>query len=209
MASPAHANLINFYSFYLASMFVLSLMRRWSVYYDTIAILIAVRGRWPKLVERMAAYRKEILNWDTARPVVLALALMIFQMIASRLIWPQARITAMDLIDPLWQLVPFVLALLPMLAVDVYFLISVGRFDRAETMKYLDQAERWSGTWKARAIRAITFGRIDPDRQVEEGVREGMAQLGKTVSWAMWWVSVQMGLRLFFGLTIWLLWARR
>jgi hypothetical protein len=209
MASPAQANLINLYSFYLATMFVLSLMRRWSVYYDTLAILIAVRGRWPKLVERMAAHRKAIVNWSTVRPVVLVFVLMAVQMIASRLLWPQARLTLLELIEPAWQLVPFLAALVPMLAVDVYFLIAVGRFDRAETVKYLDQAERWSGTWKARAVRTMTFGRIDPDRQVEEGVRQGMAQLGQTVSWAMWWVSVQMGLRLLFGLTVWLLWALR
>ncbi len=205
----ANANLINLYSFYLAAMFVLGLMRRWSVYADTLAILVAVRGRWPKLVERMAAHRKAVVNWATVRPVALVLVLMVVQMVASRLIWPKARLPLGELPEPLWHLIPFLLALVPMLVVDVYFLIAVGRFDRAETEKYFDQAERWSGSWKAKAVRAITFGRIDPDQQVDEGVQKGMEQLGQTVSWAMWWVSVQMGLRLLFGLTIWILWAIR
>lgn len=205
----ANANLINLYSFYLAAMFVLGLMRRWSVYLDTFAILIAVRGRWPKLVERMAAHRKAVVNWATIRPIVLVMILMIVQMVASRIVWPQARLPLGELPTPSWHLIPFALALVPMLAVDVYFLIAVGRFDRTETEKYFDQAERWSGTWKAKAVRAITFGRIDPDKQVDEGVQKGMEQLGQTVSWAMWWVSVQMGLRLLFGLTIWILWAIR
>lgn len=209
MASLAHANLINLFSFYLAAMFVLGLMRRWTVYWDTLAILVAVRGRWPKLVERMSANKRAVLNWSTFRPLALVLLLMAVQMVASRLIWPQAHLALGDLPHPRWHLVPFLVALIPMLGVDIYFLIAVGRFDRAETEKYLDQAEYWTGTWKARAVRILTVGRINPDKQVEVGVQEGMARLGHTVSWAMWWVSVQMGLRLFFGLTVWTLWAIR
>lgn len=209
MSSPAHANLINVYSFYLAAMFVLGLMRRWTVYVDTISLLLAVRGRWPKLVERMGSHKRAVLNWSTLRPVFLVLVLMAFQMIASRIIWPQAKLLIDELPEPPWQLIPFFLALIPMLAVDVYFLVAVGGFDRVETEKYLDKAERWSGSWKAHAVRVLTVGRIDPDKQVDEGVKKGLTDLGLTVSWAMWWVSVQMGLRLTFGLTIWILWALR
>lgn len=209
MSSLSNTNLIALYSFYLAAMFLLSLMRRWTVYLDTLLILIVVRGRWPKLIERMAEHKKEVLNRSTIRPVALALLLMTLQMIASRMIWPQAKYPISALFDPLWQLLPFTLALLPMLAVDTYFLIAVGRFNRAETMKYLDQAERWAGSWKAKAVRTITLGAIDPEKQVDEGVKRGLNELGLTVSWAMWWVSVQIALRLLFGLTIWLLWAIR
>lgn len=209
MSSPAHANLINVYSFYLAAMFVLGLMRRWTVYVDTVSLLFAVRGRWPKLVERMGNHKRAVLNWSTLRPVALVLVLMVAQMTASRAIWPQAKLLIDELPHPPWQLIPFVLALIPMLAVDAYFLVAVGGFDRAETEKYLDKAEKWSGSWKARAVRILTVGRIDPDKQVEEGVKRGLTELGQTVSWAMWWVSVQMGLRLTFGLTIWILWAVR
>jgi hypothetical protein len=140
---------------------------------------------------------------------VLVLVLMFVQMVASRIVWPQARLPLGELTLHVWHLIPFMITLIPMLAVDVYFLIAVGRFDRTETEKYFDQAERWSGTWKAKTVRAITFGKIDPDKQVEEGVQRGMKQLGRTVSWAMWWVSIQLGLRLLFGLTIWILWAIR
>lgn len=207
MASLAQVNLINLYSFYLAAMLVLGLMRRWSVYWDTIAILIAVRGRWPKLVERMMANKRAVLNRATLVPVALVFLLMLIQMAAARLVWPQAHLSVTALADPAWQLIPFAIALGPMLAVDIYFLVSVGRFDRAETEKYFDQAERWSGSWRARAVKMVTFGRIDPDRQVQEGVEQGLAQLGKTVSWAMWWACVQLLCRMAFGLTIWLLWA--
>lgn len=205
----ASANLIRVFDFYLAAMLLLGLMRRWAVYRDTLLILVAVRGRWPKLLERMAGNKGAVLNWPTLRPAVLVLALMVVQMVASRGIWPQARILISELPDPWWQLIPFALTLAPMLAVDVYFLLVVGRFDRDETEKYFDYAERWAGSRKARAIRVLTFGRIDPDQRVNDEVKRGLTELGRTLSWAMWWVSIQMGCRLLFGLTIWGLWAIR
>lgn len=205
----ASANLIRLFDFYLAAMLVLGLMRRWSVYRDTFFILVAVRGRWPKLLERMAGNKSAVLNWPTLRPAVLVLGLMVVQMAASRGIWPQARILVSELPQPWWQFIPFTLTLLPMLAVDLYFLLVVGRFDRDETEKYFDYAETWAGSRKARAIRVLTFGRIDPDQRVNDEVKRGLTELGRTLSWAMWWVSVQMGCRLLFGLTIWTLWALR
>lgn len=207
MQSLSAANLIRVFDFYLAAMLVLGLMRRWSVYYDTIALLIAVRGRWPKLLERMAGHKAAVLNWPTLRPALFVLVLMVVQMVASRLLWPQARIYLHDLVEPWWHIIIFVVAVAPMLAVDAYFLISVGSFDRPETEKYLDYAEKWSGSRRARAIRILTFGKIDPDKQVDEGVKQGLTDLSKTLSWAMWWASAQMVCRLAFGLTLWTLWA--
>ncbi len=205
----ASANLIRVFDFYLAAMLVLGLFRRWAVYRDTFLILVAVRGRWPKLLESMAGNKNALLNWPTLRPAVLVLVLMTVQMIASRVIWPNARILVRELPNPWWQLVPFLLTLVPMLAVDGYFLVSVGRFDRGETEKYFDYAEKWAGSRRSRAIRVLTLGKIDPDRRVNDEVKRGLTALGATLSWAMWWVSIQMGCRLLFGLTIWFLWALR
>ena len=88
-------------------------------------------------------------------------------------------------------------------------LIRVGRFDHTETVKYFDQAETWAGTWRAKGVRIITIGFVNPDRMVDEQVATGLRQLGATLSWAMWWVSTQVILRLAFGLTLWGLWAIR
>jgi hypothetical protein len=209
MGTIGNSNVIRVFEFYLAAMLILGLIRRWSVYQDTFLLAIAVRGRWPKLVERMARQKKAILNWPTLRPVVLVLVLMLVQMVASRLIWPQAKLSLSELPQPWWQLVPFFLTLFPMLTVDSYFLINVGGFDREVAEKYFDQAESWAGSWKARAVKVFTLGKINPDRMVNEEVQKGLVQLGKTMTWAMWWVSIQVGCRLLFGLTIWILWAVR
>jgi hypothetical protein len=207
MSEFLNANLIRVFSFYLMVMLLVGLVRRWSFYRDTLWMLIAVRGRWPKLLERMAANKDAVLNWPTLRPMVIALSLMLVQLIASRGLWPQATISLANLLEVWWHLLIVVAAAIPMLAVDLYFVICVGRFDREQTAEYLDYAERWAGSWRANAVRLVTFGKINPEKMVDEQVREGLKNLGVTMGWAMWWVVVQASLRLALGLTIWLLWA--
>src|SRR5262245_66613573 len=80
----ASLNLIRVFDFYLAVMFLFSLLRRWRVYRDAMGILVSVRGRWPRLLGRMAQHKGEVLNWATFRPVVLAFGLPVVHWIASR-----------------------------------------------------------------------------------------------------------------------------
>lgn len=203
---PPPLNLIRVFDFYLALMFLLSLMRRWKVYYDALRLLLAVRGRWPKLLQRLAEHRSELLNWAFFRPTLTALLTMSVQLAASRLIWPQAQLTWEQLWHE-WWLMPVLLApMLPMLAVDIYFLIRVGRFDHDETVQYLSLAENWLG-WKGRLVRFATLGLVDPHRMVDTELRKTLQQMRSTVSSALWWVSVQATLRVLFGLTLWILWA--
>src|SRR6187401_1200786 len=77
-------NLIRLFDFYLALMFLISLVRRWSVYVNALRILVAVRGRWPKLIQRLREHQSLILNWSFFRPAAIALILMVMQLIASR-----------------------------------------------------------------------------------------------------------------------------
>jgi len=202
------ANLIRIFDFYLALMFLIGLVRRWTVYRDTF-LLVVSHGRWPKLLERIHEYKGLLLNISTMRPAALALGLMLTQIVASRMIWPQATLRVQDIFEPWWQLVPFFASLIPMVAVDMYFLIRVGSIDRDETEKYLDQAEKWAGTWKAKMVRIATLGRYDPNQLVNEGVKQGLEKLGRTMNTSMWWVSAQVALRMLFGLTVWILWAYR
>jgi hypothetical protein len=202
----ASLNLIRVFDFYLAVMFLFSLLRRWRVYRDAIVILVSVRGRWPRLLGRMALYRAEVLNWATFRPVVLALALTVVQWIASRMIWPTAELMGRDVAGSWWKAVVLLAAFVPMAWVDGYFLVRVGRFDRDETEKYFDQAEKWAGTWRARAVRVGTLGYVNPDRMVDLEVRKGLSEIGATVVWSMRWVSTQIALRLVFGLALWGVW---
>lgn len=199
-------NLLRVYSFYLAVMFVISLLRRWEVYVDALRLLIGLGGRWPKLVRRIQEHRGLILNWTFFRPVILSLALLVVQVICSRVIWPQAVLTWSGLTAEWWWAAWVGIMLVPMLSVDLYFIIRVGRFDRAETERYFDLAETWLG-WRAAAIRTLTFGYIDPSKRVDEEMRKSLSELVKTFNTAMYWVSLQMACRILVGLSLWIVWA--
>ncbi len=201
-------NLIRVYDFYLALMFVISLVRRWEVYWDAVRIVVAVRGRWPRLMSRLADHGSLLLNWEFFRPAALAFGLTLIQMICSRVIWPHAHLTGEEVREPWWWLLALLVAIAPMLAVDLYFVISVGRFDHSETVKYLDQAETWLG-WRGPLVRIATLGMVDPTRMVDAEVRKSMAELGATARSSLWWVSAQIACRVLFGLTLWLAWAAR
>ena len=97
--------------------------------------------------------------------------------------------------------------MLPMLGVDIFFLVRVGRIDRAETEKYLDMAESWLTAWKVTAVRVITFGKIDPRRRVSEEVQKALTAISNLINRSLYWMSLQVGLRVIFGLTLWLTWA--
>ncbi len=200
------ANLIRLFDFYLWAMFLVSFARRYRVYYNTLRLLVVLRGRWPKLVDRLTEHHGVLFKGEVVKPLFLAIALTAIQMIASRLIWPQAELTVREVVES-WTVVLFFLAFLPMFAVDVYFLIRVGQFDRGETEKYLDQAEHWLGTWKAPMLKVVTLGYVNPHRMVDDEVKKSLEQIGQTVSWASWWVSAQVACRVAFGLVIWTLWA--
>lgn len=206
MPERAPINLIRVFDFYLAMMFLISLVRRWEVYWDAVRILVSVRGRWPRLLQRLGDHQSLLLNWAFFRPAVLTFGLTFVQMICSRVIWPQAVLTGPELQSNWWWVPVILVPLVPMLAVDLYFVIRVGRFDRAETVKYLDQAENWLG-WKGPLVRVLTLGYVDPHKMVDDEVRKSLSSLGTTVRSSLWWVSLQIGLRILFGLTLWTAWA--
>jgi hypothetical protein len=203
---PHPLNLIRLFDFYLALMFLISLVRRYDVYWSAVRILFVVRGRWPRLVHRLAEHRSLLLNWSFFRPVVLAAVLTVVQMICSRLIWPDAVLLGSDLRDEWWKLAVLVVPLAVMLAIDLYFIVRVGRFDHDGTVKDLDRAESWLGR-KGSLVRILTFGYIDPHKQVDEELKKNLADLGSTVRSSMLWVSAQIGARVLFGLALWTVWA--
>jgi hypothetical protein len=201
------ANLIRVFDFYLASMFLLSFARRYVVYWDALRILIAVRGRWPRLLDRLKLHHGVLVTREVIRPLGVALALVVIQLICSRVIWPQAALTVWEVEQSGWRLAVVLTAMVPMVAVDTYFLIRVGRFNRTETEKYLDLAEHWLASWKTPMIRLATLGYVNPDRMVEDELKKGLREIGRTVGWVSRWVAIQVGCRVAFGLVIWLMWA--
>ncbi|MBA4063664.1 MAG: hypothetical protein C0501_08120 [Isosphaera sp.] len=203
---PPPANLIRVFDFYVTVMFLISFLRRYDVYWNAIRLLVAVRGRWPKLIGRLAEHKSLLLNWSFFRPAILALVVTVLQLVASRGVFPYAVLTG-DQLRQEWWLVPIILLpMVPMLAVDIYFVVRVGRFDHGETVKYLDQAEGWLG-WKGPVVRVLTLGIVNPKRIVDDEVRKSLAEMNTTLSSSLWWVIAQTGLRLAFGLTLWTIWA--
>lgn len=199
-------NLINVYSFYLFMMFLISLLRRWDIYLDTVRLLFALRGRWPKLVQRIKEHRGLLLNWSFFRPAVLSIVLWIVQMFCSRVVWPQAVLTWAGLTSEWWWVAAVIVPLVPMLLVDLYFILRVGRFDRAETEKYLDMAEDWLG-WKGPLVRFATLGFVNPKRMVDDEMKKSLVELRQTMNSSLYWVSLQVTLRVAFGLSLWTVWA--
>jgi hypothetical protein len=200
-------NLIHLFTFYLAAAFGLSTLRRLRQYHDVAQLAVAAPGRWPRVLGQIKSHWFTFLTWTTLRPAAVAIALLAAQMVCSRLIWPTANLTLDDLLHEWWML-PVVLAVAAaMLAVDVYFIVSVGALDRRETEKYLDEAEHWLTSWKAPIVRIVTLGYVNPRQivyvEVKKAVDEGRGLLHST----LWWVSAQAGLRTLFGLTLWTAWA--
>lgn len=199
-------NLIRVYGFYLAMMFLISLLRRWDIYVDTVRLLFALRGRWPKLVQRVKEHRGLLLNWSFFRPAALSLLLTLIQMFCSRVVWPHAVLTWDGLTSHWWYVVAAALSIVPMLLVDLYFILRVGRFDRTETEKYLDMAENWLG-WKGPLVRFATLGFVNPTRMVDDEMKKSLVELRQTMNSSLYWVSLQVTLRVVFGLTLWTIWA--
>src|SRR5277367_5401322 len=110
---PAHhpLNLIRLFDFYLTMMFLVSFLRRWEVYLNAVRVMIVVRGRWPRLIQRLGEHKSIILNWSFFRPAILALILMIVQLIASRMLWPNAVLTGQELREEWWW-IPVILVVL-------------------------------------------------------------------------------------------------
>jgi hypothetical protein len=207
MAGVLDLNLIHLFTFYLAVVFLLSTVRRLRQYHDVVQLAVAAPHRWPRVLEQLRGHWIMFMTWATLRPAAVALGLLVVQMVCSRLIWPSANLTLRGLLDE-WWLLPLVLAAMAaMLAVDVYFIASVGDVGRRETETYLDEAEHWLTSWKGPVIHLVTLGYINPREmvavEVQKAVEEGRGLLHRT----LWWVSAQAGLRILYGLTLWVAWA--
>src|SRR3954470_10489092 len=137
----ATLNLIHFFDFYLAAMFVVGTYRRLEQYRAIAGLALSMPGRWPHLFELVKHHRTIFLTWNTLLPSLLTLTLWAANMLASRLIWHHAQLTVAQLMEHRlgWLIVlPLGAA---MLALDTYFLIRVGTIDRSEMEKYFAQAE--------------------------------------------------------------------
>jgi hypothetical protein len=96
---------------------------------------------------------------------------------------------------------------LAMVGFDVFTLFQVGEIDQASMEKYFDQAEYWLRSWTAPVVRVLSLGYINPRRLVGAEVRKALEQASQMLNVTMWWTSAQTGLRILYGLSLWLTYA--
>jgi hypothetical protein len=200
-------NLILLFDFYLAAMFVLGTYRRIAQYRAFASLALGMPARWPHLLQLVKTFRTIFLTWNTVLPSILALAIWAAHTLASRLIWHHAVLTGADLFSH-WKAWSVVLPIgAAMLAVDIYFLVVVGEVDRIGIEKNFDQAEHWLSSWHAPAVRVLSLGYVNPRRMVHEEVRTALVAASNLLNNSLYWTCVQMGLRVLFGLGLWMTWA--
>lgn len=200
------ANVIRVFDFYLAAMMVLSLSRRYTVYWEAVALLVRLHGRWPNVVGKLKQHHGVLVTGAVLRPLALAAGLTAVQMVLSRAIFPTATLTVGEALRSGWMPPVLAAAAGPMLAVDAYFLVRVAAFDRPGAEASLDLAEGWLTSRWAPVIRAVTLGRVDPHRMVDDELRSTLAWFGQTARVTAWWVAAQVGCRVLCGTAVWLAW---
>jgi hypothetical protein len=212
MTGLRHLNLIYFFDFYLAWMFLASTYRRFRQYQTIGQLVFAGPGRWPRLLQLIREHRMIFLTWKTTAPALLALVMLLLQLLASRLVWPEAGEPPHGLeLNLLLEHWPVLLYLVPlgagMLAFDLWGLIVVGVIDRREMEKYFDQAEYWLRSPAAHVVTWATLGFINPRKMVHEETQKALVAASGMINYNLWWIGIQTTLRLAFGLALWLTWA--
>jgi hypothetical protein len=96
---------------------------------------------------------------------------------------------------------------LAMLVVDVYCTFVAGEVDQPGAEKYFDEAEYWLRSWKAPVVHFFTLGRINPRQMVAAEVQKALLEASALINSSMWWLTAQVGLRVAFGLTLWVTYA--
>jgi hypothetical protein len=205
-------NLIHLLNFYLWVVFLLSTYRRFGQYRAALALVRAVPGRWPKLLELVRGHGAIFLTWATVLPGLLALLLISIQALASYYLWPEAGhppngLTVGRLASNWAALVVSGTLGAAMLAIDVYFLISAGEIDREQMQQYFDQAEYWLRSWTAPVLHVFTLGFVNPRRMVAKEVQSALVAASRLMNSTLWWVTAQAGARCAFGLSLWLAYA--
>ena len=198
-------SLIQLFLVYLTLVFLIGTALRVRDYQHAVALVLNVPGRWPRLFKLVKEHHHVLLTWRNVLPLLLSFALIVAHEATSLFVWPQA---AQELtVGRLLQLWPALIAVAPtaafMIGLDGYVYTHLSPLDRALLEKYFDQAEYWLKPWTAPVVRVFTFGYINPRQMVAKEVRAALESAGQLMSSALWWVSLQTGARLAFGLALW------
>jgi hypothetical protein len=199
-------NLIDVLNYYLILAFVVSTVIRIRNYRAILGVIFTFSNRWPKLMVLAKKHRIVFLRWPTLLPIGLTLALMLGNTLASYFVWSQAKVTFDDLWWHWLALLAVTISGGLMVFLDCKAIFSFGRFDRAALEEKLDKAEHWLQSWHAPVLRFVTLGLINPRKIVNEQVLEALVKANLIVNGQMWRWSLQIGMRVAFGLALWITW---
>ncbi len=200
--------LIRFFGFYLALMLLLSTWVRLRQYGTVLGLVRSMPNRWPRLLQLVKQHAHIFLTWGSVLPLVLLLAIFALNYLASQWLWPPADEFTTARLLPLYPLWPVVfLSGLAMTAFDIWGVVSVTAIDQPEMEKYFDQAEYWLNSWTAPVVRIFTLGRINPRQMVAVEVRTALVSSSRMLNSNLWWIVIQAGLRIAFGLSLWMSYA--
>jgi hypothetical protein len=203
MSGLLHLHLIRLFNFYLAVVFLVSTAVRLRQYRTILSLVRTMPERWPRLLKLVRQHKGVFLTWGTVLPLALVLGLFLVNWTAATVLWPDADFTLAHLLD-LWPAVPVVFVFgAAMVAFDAYGCFWVSAIDRAMLEKYFDQAEYWLRSWAAPAVRIFTFGYVNPRRMVDVEVRNALVSSSRLLNFTLWWITIQTGLRIAFGLSLW------
>jgi hypothetical protein len=200
-------NLIDVLTYYLLLAFAVSTLLRMRNYRTILGLVFTFPNRWPKLLALVKQHRTIFLRWPAVLPVGLTLALMLANTLASHFVWSQARVTWNDLWERWFAFVCVIAFGGTMLYLDFYAIFNFGHFNRAALEANLDKAEHWMQTWKAPVVHILTFGLVNPRKIVNDQVRKALIKASMVVNGQMWRWSLQIGMRLAVGITLWITWA--
>lgn len=200
--------LIRFFGFYLAVMFLLSTWVRLRQYGTILGLVRGMPNRWPNLLGLVRQHIHIFLTWGTVLPSALLLIFFALNYLASKWLWPRADEFTMEQLLSLYVAWPLVFGLgAAMMAFDIWGVVSVSAIDQTEIEKYFDQAEYWLRSWTAPVVHFFTLGRINPRQMVAVEVRAALLSSSRMLNSTLWWVVTQAGLRIAFGLSLWLSYA--
>ncbi len=200
--------LIPLFGFYLAVMFLLSTWVRLRQYGTILSLVRGMPNRWPRLLALVRQHIHIFLTWGTVLPLAILLAIFALNYLASRWLWPRADEFTVRQLTELYLAWPAVFTFgAAMAAFDLWGVFSVSDIDRAEMEKYFDQAEYWLRSWTAPVVHFFTLGHINPRQMVAVEVRAALLSSSRMLNSTLWWVATQAGLRIAFGLSLWLSYA--
>ena len=199
--------LIRLFDFYLAAAFIASTVLRLRQYWTVLGLVRTFGGRWPNLLKLVSQHRHIFLTWGTVLPLIASLGMLLLQMFVSRFVWPDATLAVRELLGIWTALIVIGICGVGMIVFDVWGIFDVGQIDRAELEKYFDQAEYWLRSWAAPVVRIFTLGYVHPRKMVAKEVESALLSASSMLNFNLWWLAWQAGLRLLFGLSLWLSWA--